>query len=128
VNGSDLGKPTANWVFVGWIGSGFDADQFCEAVMAQAKPDTLLTQVYVRRRSSDLARYGFHFNDENADGTGIANPRWEIKYDRSFTVQFTSGVSSTNWTPLATVAGDGAEKAFVVTNDPPQRFYRVQRN
>lgn len=87
VNGHDLGVPTNTWLFVGWTASTFDADQFCEAIIADARPDTLLTQVYVRRRPSDLARYGFHFNDENADGTGIANPRWEIKYDGVPTAQ-----------------------------------------
>jgi len=87
VNGRDLGVPTSTWLFVGWTASTFDADQFCEAVTADTKPDTLLTQVYVRRRASDLARYGFHFNDENPDGTGIDNPRWEIKYDGVPTAQ-----------------------------------------
>lgn len=87
VNGSDLGKPASAWVFVGWTASEFAADQFCEAVIADGRPDTMLTQVYVRRRTSDLARYGFHFNDENEDGTGIANPRWEIKYDGVPTAQ-----------------------------------------
>jgi len=53
----------------------------------ELEPDTMLTQVYVRRRTNDLARYGFHFNDENEDGTGIANPRWEIKYDGVPTAQ-----------------------------------------
>ncbi len=81
VHGSDLGKPGSAWLFVGWTAYEFTADQFCEAVIADGRPDTLLTQVYVRRRTNDLARYGFHFNDENDDGTGIANPRWEIKYD-----------------------------------------------
>lgn len=81
VNGSDLGTPTNVWLFVGWTASAFAADQFCEAVIANGRPDTMLTQVYVRRRTNDLARYGFHFNDENKDGTGIGNPRWEIKYD-----------------------------------------------
>lgn len=87
VNGSDLGVPTNIWLFVGWTVSAFAADQFCEAVIAVGRPETLLTQVYVRRRTNDLARYGFHFNDENQDGTGIANPRWEIKYDGVPTAQ-----------------------------------------
>jgi hypothetical protein len=87
VNGSDLGKPTNAWLFVGWTASEFAADQFCEAVIADGRPVSLLTQVYARRRTNDLARYGFHFNDENEDGTGIANPRWEIKYDGVPTAQ-----------------------------------------
>jgi hypothetical protein len=95
VNGHDLGAPDpANWCFVGWTASTFDTDQFSEIVVASGKPGTMLFQVYVRRRASDLARYGFHFDDENGSG-GIANPRWEIKYD---------GVPGPQTISLATVA------------------------
>jgi hypothetical protein len=79
VNGHDLGaRDPSIWCFVVWTASTFDADQFSEVLMAASKPDSLLTQVYVRQRASDLARYGFHFNNENTT-TNI--PRWEIKYD-----------------------------------------------
>jgi hypothetical protein len=79
VNGHDLGAPDPSiWCFVVWNASTFDVDQFSEVVTAAGKPDSLLTQVYVRQRASDLARYGFHFNNENTT-TNI--PRWEIKYD-----------------------------------------------
>jgi hypothetical protein len=79
VNGHDLGAPDPSiWCFVVWTASTFDADQYSEVVTAAGKPDSLLTQVYVRQRASDLARYGFHFNNENTT-TNI--PRWEIKYD-----------------------------------------------
>ena len=79
VNGHDLGAPDPSiWCFVVWKASSFDADQFSEVITATGKPDSLLTQVYVRQRASDLARYGFHFNNENTT-TNI--PRWEIKYD-----------------------------------------------
>jgi len=85
VNGHDLGAPDPSiWCFVVWTASTFDADQFSEVVTAAVKPDSLLTQVYVRQRVSDLARYGFHFNDENTT-TNI--PRWEIKYDGVPTAQ-----------------------------------------
>src|SRR5881396_1252260 len=51
VNGHDLGAPDPSiWCFVVWTASTFDADQFSEVVTAAAKPDTLLTQVYVRQR------------------------------------------------------------------------------
>jgi len=57
VNGHDLGAPDpANWCFVGWTASTFDTDQFSEIMLASGKPDTMLIQVYVRRRASDLAR------------------------------------------------------------------------
>jgi hypothetical protein len=85
VNGHDLGAPDPTvWCFVVWTASTFDADQFSEATTATGKPDALLTQVYVRQRASDLARYGFHFNNENTT-TNI--PRWEIKYDGVPTAQ-----------------------------------------
>ncbi len=94
VNGRDLGAPTSTWLFVGWTASAFDANQFSEIIIADGKPSTMLTQVYVRRRASDLARYGFHFNPESDP----ANPRWEIKYD---------GVPSAQTRILASVPGTG---------------------
>jgi hypothetical protein len=85
VNGHDLGAPDPSiWCFVVWTASTFDADQFSEVVTAPGKPDSLLTQVYVRQRAADLARYGFDFNNENTT-TNI--PRWEIKYDGVPTAQ-----------------------------------------
>jgi hypothetical protein len=85
VNGHDLGAPDPSiWCFVVWTASTFDADQFSEVITAPGKPDSLLTQVYVRQRASDLARYGFHFNNENTT-TNI--PRLEIKYDGVPTAQ-----------------------------------------
>jgi hypothetical protein len=58
VNGHDLGAPDpANWCFVGWTASAFDTDQFSEIVTAPGKPDTMLTQVYVRQASAaDVGR------------------------------------------------------------------------
>jgi hypothetical protein len=100
VNGHDLGimNPTNSGLVAEWIGSVFLADQFGEVVIADAKPDTLLTQVYCRHRALDNARYGFHFNDENADGTGIGPFRWEFKYD---------GVPSAQTRILASVPAPG---------------------
>lgn len=87
VNGHDLGTITGTGVAVVWTNSLiFDADQFCEAVLADEKSTNLLTQVFLRRRSSDGARYGFHFTDEDGAG-GIGNPRWGIKYDGVPTAQ-----------------------------------------
>jgi hypothetical protein len=84
VNGADAGAPAPSATIpflIGWTGSTFGADQFSEAIIAAGKPDTMLTEVFVRRRMSDAARYALVFTDENADGTGIANPRWELRYD-----------------------------------------------
>ena len=72
VNGADVGMPspsTTSLFYIGWAASTFAADQFCEAVIANGKPDTLLPQIFARRRASDIARYAFHFSDENADVT-----------------------------------------------------------
>ncbi len=75
VNGADLGSPTpstTSQMYVGWTASTFAADQFCEAVVA-ARPDTMLIQLFVRRRASDVARNAFVFTDENGSG-GIGAP------------------------------------------------------
>lgn len=53
--------------------SSYDADQFSEGIVATTRPDSMLTQVFVRRRASDLARYGFHWDDRSRN--------WQIKFD-----------------------------------------------
>src|SRR5687768_10153958 len=66
VNGADVGVPapsTTSLFYIGWTASTFDADQFSEAIVANGRPDTMLPQIYVRRRANDIARYAFHFND-----------------------------------------------------------------
>lgn len=58
---------------VSWARPGVGADQFGEAkVAADAAPGSVI-QVFVRRRTKDGARYGFHFNPRSA--------KWEIKLD-----------------------------------------------
>ena len=89
VNGADLGSltpSTTSLMYVGWTASTFAADQFCEAVVAAGRPDTMLIQLFVRRRASDVARYAFAFTDENGSG-GIGPPQWIIKYDGVPTAQ-----------------------------------------
>src|SRR5437016_4422102 len=81
VNGHDLGVPNTVGCAVSWSASTFLADQFSETVLAQDKPPNMLTQVYVRMRSTDRARYGFHFNGDPG------NSRWEIKFDGVPTAQ-----------------------------------------
>jgi len=52
---------------------GTEASQFSEAVLsAELSPDSV-QQVFVRRRATDGARYGFHWNPRES--------RWEIKLD-----------------------------------------------
>lgn len=63
-----------------WGADSFLADQFSEAMISPERIDSMLTQVFVRHRTSDNARYGFHWN--NAFGG-----RWEIKYDGVPTAQ-----------------------------------------
>jgi hypothetical protein len=75
VNDSDLGVPDSNWLFVGWIAETFSPDQYSEATISADKPASILTQVYVRRQETSLARYGFHYNADPGE------VQWEIKYD-----------------------------------------------
>jgi len=63
-----------------WGAGGFLADQFSEAMISPDRNDSMLTQVFVRHRVSDNARYGFHWNN------GLGG-RWEIKYDGVPTAQ-----------------------------------------
>jgi len=76
VDSSDLGFPSNNNAFglVGWTATPFAADQYSEIIISANRPDSVLTQAFVRRRNSDGARYGFHWN------AGFGG-RWEIKYD-----------------------------------------------
>ena len=75
VNSRALGVANTNWCFVVWTASAFRADQFSEATIASDIDPNMLTQVFVRRRTSDLARYGFHWNGDPG------RSQWEIKYD-----------------------------------------------
>ena len=76
VNGSDIGLVNGPSLIgiSGWTASIFSADQYSEAQISSNSIDSVLKQVFVRRRSSDLARYAFHWN--NALGG-----RYELKYD-----------------------------------------------
>jgi hypothetical protein len=91
VNNSDLGFPANNSAFclAGWTADTFAANQFSEIIISINRPDSVATQAFVRRRSADGARYGFHWNN-NFGG------RWEIKYD---------GVPSVQTRLLASVTG-----------------------
>lgn len=75
VNMSDLGSPQASGCVVAWIASQFAANQFNEVTTSLDKSPDMLTQVFVRQRTTDNARYGFHWN---GDGS---NSQWEIKFD-----------------------------------------------
>jgi hypothetical protein len=80
VGSSDLGMLG----FVGvhivlWQGSVLDADQFAEATISTELVAQAQAQVFARRRSSDTARYAFHYNPEGDQQ--VPPPQWEIKYD-----------------------------------------------
>lgn len=79
---SDLGMAAGNMGFflADWSANTFSADQFCEAVIS---PEVTTSpewahQVYVRRRNSDGARYGFGYDN---DPTQAQYQRWYFKYD-----------------------------------------------
>ncbi len=76
VYGSDLGFTNSSTLFgiAAWTGSTFTADQYSQAVISPDRIDSMLTQVFVRRRTSDFARYAFHWSNEYGG-------RLEIKYD-----------------------------------------------
>ena len=60
-----------------WTGSTFSADQYSEGVISPEKIDSMWAQVFVRRRTSDFARYAFHWSDRDGNAPG----GWDIKYD-----------------------------------------------
>jgi hypothetical protein len=81
VNSSDLGSPDSGSCTVSWAASAFGADQWSHVVTSRDKPANVLTQVFVRRRPSDNARYGFHWNGDPG------RSEWQIKYDGVPTAQ-----------------------------------------
>jgi hypothetical protein len=77
---SDLGILKGNQAFflIDWVGNTFSADQYCEATTAEDAPAGWAYMVYVRRRTSDGARYGFVYdNDPSQPNYGD----WIFKYD-----------------------------------------------
>src|SRR5881628_1726410 len=82
LNQSDLGLVSgpARGGAIEWGADVFGTEEFSEAMISPDRIDSMLTQVFVRHRTSDNARYGFHWNN----GFG---GRWEIKYDGVPTAQ-----------------------------------------
>jgi hypothetical protein len=81
INNSDLGliDNSARFGLVSWSATAFTADQFSEAVISPDKNVEMLTQVFVRWRQGDLARYAFHYAGDPRQEDVFG--RWEIKYD-----------------------------------------------
>ena len=71
INGQQFG-------IAAWTGSVFSPDQYCEGVISPDKIDSMWAQVFVRRRTSDAARYAFHWSDRD---TVAGYGWWDIKYD-----------------------------------------------
>jgi hypothetical protein len=65
---------------VTWTATTLDADQFSEAVISSDADRQAMFQVFVRRRASDKARYGFHCVAVGKDGQP-ADPWWGLKLD-----------------------------------------------
>ncbi|MEO6691603.1 MAG: T9SS type A sorting domain-containing protein [Saprospiraceae bacterium] len=78
---SDLGFTNGSTLFgiAAWTGTTLTADQYSEAVISPNRIDSMLTQVFVRRRTIDNARYGFHWDNIAAS--------WQLKYDGVPTIQ-----------------------------------------
>ncbi len=131
VGNSDLGVVSGSGCAVGWIGSTFGVNQWSEAVVSTDIDPNMLTQVYVRLRDADRARYGFHWNGDPG------NSRWEIKYDGVPTIQ-TRILASLDSPPPApgdtlTIAIEGVdpvvirgyhngERVLMATDAEPQRI------
>lgn len=100
VANSDLGilnSPT-RFGIEAWTGSTFSADQYSQAVISPDKIDSMLTQVFVRRRTSDAARYGFHWGNDNTPA------EWAIKYDGVPTAQ--TRILASMLSPIPPAPGD----------------------
>jgi hypothetical protein len=94
VGDSDLGVIASGGCAVAWSGSSFGADQWSETTLSNDVDPNMLMQVYVRRRSGDLARYAFHWNGDPG------RDRWEIKYDGVPTAQTRILASAAGSPPL----------------------------
>lgn len=102
VTSTHWGASASSGVFISsWTATSITGDQVVEATIATGWDSRLLAQPFVRRRSSDSARYGFGYDD---DPTFVATPIWYIKYDGVAT-ELTRLLSEVTG-PAAPVAGD----------------------
>lgn len=100
VNNSDLGLRSASPLGIAsWTGSALGADHYSEGQISSDRVSNMLTQVFARRRSSDAARYGFHYANDPGK-----TPEWQIKYDGVPTAQ--TRILATNRTVPAPRPGD----------------------
>ena len=75
VGSSNLGASAASGIHIaGWTATTLGADQVIEArLTADPSVSLMETQVFGRRRTSDVARYGLHYH--------VFAGLWELKYD-----------------------------------------------
>lgn len=94
VASSDYGASAFSGVHIAsWTGTTIIGDQVVEGTLSAGWDSRLLAQVCTRRRSADLARYAFGYDD---DPGFTVPPQWYIKYD---------GVATENTRLLAVVTG-----------------------
>lgn len=76
---ADLGASGSSGIHVAlWAGSAIGDDQFCQMTISPSLSPLMQYQIFCRRRSADLARYGFLYDNDPAS----ANPAgWVFKYD-----------------------------------------------
>ena len=79
VGSADLGASAFSGIHVAvWAATTLGADQFVEMTVSPSIEPLMQWQLFCRRRSSDLARYGFIYDNDPAS----ANPAgWVFKYD-----------------------------------------------
>ena len=64
-----------------WSGTQLAADQYCEVIISPHLDHKAILQVFVRRRKSDKARYGFYCMRYDNDGQQSASYVWGLKLD-----------------------------------------------
>lgn len=101
VNGSDLGLMSGAFGLLSWA-AAVPADQFSEAEIAVGSDERMAKGVYVRRRTSDRARYQFHYDTNGTEA--VPQPHWQIKYDG--VPSASTRVIAIALTPAAPVPGD----------------------
>jgi len=90
-SGRMLGLGIATW------NATFAADQFSEAVIAPGIDPKSFAQVFVRRRSRDAQRYGFHWSGQ-----------WQIKRDGGFAAPVLATAAGPTPTPGDTIRIEAA--------------------
>lgn len=89
-----MADPWGRWAFA-WLTAEFPADTYAEVVISDSIAPYMIQQIFVRRQSDTLARYGVHWFSNT----------WEMKYD---------GVVSSSTDIIATLVGPGPQPGDVL--------------